>query len=71
VSKTEAVYACSVVPALTKGLRVLVKTLFKKDVVMVGEDVTIPLINRYRIPTKWVMTGLSTLMPGSRSTVLV
>jgi type III pantothenate kinase len=50
MNRAESVYACSVVPAFTKGLRDVVKTVFKHDLKIVGEDVTVPIYNRYRIP---------------------
>ena len=46
----EAIYACSVVPALNKNARNILQSIFKKEVAVVGEDVIVPIINRYRIP---------------------
>jgi type III pantothenate kinase len=45
----ESVYACSVVPAVNKNLRAAVAAVYGKSLVLVGEDVMVPLLNRYRI----------------------
>jgi type III pantothenate kinase len=46
----ESVYACSVVPSCNKNLRSAVLSVFDKSLVLVGEDVSVPVLNRYRIP---------------------
>lgn len=50
MAHAEAVYACSVVPTATSGLRDVTQSVFKKEVKVVGEDVSVPIYNRYRIP---------------------
>lgn len=50
MTQAKAVYACSVVPAIMESLRDVVKTIFKHEVKVAGEDVAIPIYNRYRIP---------------------
>lgn len=45
----ESVYACSVVPAVNKNLRAAVSAAYRKSLMLVGEDVMVPLLNRYRI----------------------
>jgi type III pantothenate kinase len=46
----QAVYVCSVVPALNANIKKIVRSFFKMDPIIVGEDVPVPIINRYRIP---------------------
>lgn len=48
----EGVYVCSVVPALNKNIRVILKSIFKINATVVGEDVVVPIMNRYRIPSQ-------------------
>ena len=48
----KAVYACSVVPALKKNLLSVFSSFFKKDVIVIGDGVVVPIINRYRIPSQ-------------------
>jgi type III pantothenate kinase len=50
VAPIESIYACSVVPAANKNLRQAVESIFKMPLKLVGEDVAIPILNRYRIP---------------------
>lgn len=46
----KAVYSCSVVPALKKNLVSIFSSFFQKGVVVIGDGVAVPIINRYRIP---------------------
>ena len=46
----EAVYACSVVPSITKNIVSVFSCFFKKNVTVIGDGVAVPIINRYRIP---------------------
>ena len=48
----EAVYACSVVPAIKKNLVSVLSCFFRKEVVVIGDGVAVPIINRYRIPSQ-------------------
>lgn len=48
----DAVYICSVVPSLNKNARAIFKSVFNRDVFIIGEDVAVPIINRYRIPNQ-------------------
>lgn len=48
----ESVYVCSVVPDLNKEIRGVFKSCFEKQIVIVGVDVVVPVINRYRIPAQ-------------------
>lgn len=48
----EGVYVCSVVPALNKNIRTILKSIFKTNIIVVGEDVIVPVMNRYRIPSQ-------------------
>lgn len=45
-------YICSVVPGVNKNIRSIMKSVFKTSPVVVGEDVTVPVMNRYRIPAQ-------------------
>jgi type III pantothenate kinase len=47
-----SVYICSVVPVLNKNIRGIMKSVFKVSPVVLGEDVTVPVMNRYRIPSQ-------------------
>src|SRR5512143_1188327 len=44
------VHGCSVVPKANTALRRLVKRVLCQDIMLAGEDVTVPILNRYRIP---------------------
>lgn len=46
---TQAVYVCSVVPSLNKNIREILTSVFHKKPLIIGEDVVVPIINRYRI----------------------
>jgi type III pantothenate kinase len=46
------IYACSVVPSLNEALRGLARTFFGAKFILVGQDVAIPILNRYRIPSQ-------------------
>lgn len=48
----ESVYVSSVVPGLNKNIRSIIRSAFKTKAVIVGEDVTVPIMNRYRIPSQ-------------------
>ena len=48
----DAIYVCSVVPSLNKNIRAIVRSVFKAKAVIVGEDVAVPIMNRYRIPSQ-------------------
>ncbi len=48
----EAVYAVSVVPDAKKDLASVFSSFFKKEVVIIGDGVAVPIINRYRIPSQ-------------------
>jgi type III pantothenate kinase len=50
ISSIESVYACSVVPDVNANLRAAVLSAFGKPLVLAGENVTVPVLNRYRIP---------------------
>ena len=41
----------SVVPGFNKNIRRAVSSAFKRDVKIVGEDVIVPIMNHYRIPS--------------------
>ena len=45
-----AIYICSVVPSLNKNIKAIFRSLFKTDVALIGEDVVVPILNRYRLP---------------------
>jgi type III pantothenate kinase len=47
-----AVYVCSVVPAVNNNIKEVVRAVFKNDALLVGENVVAPIINRYRIPSQ-------------------
>lgn len=42
-------YVCSVVPVLNKNIREILTSVFDRKALMIGEDVVVPIINRYRI----------------------
>ena len=46
------VYVSSVVPSLNKSIRRAIDSSFKRDTKIVGEDVIVPIMNRYRIPNQ-------------------
>lgn len=48
----EGVFVSSVVPRFNKNIRSVVRSVFKARAVIVGEDVAVPLMNRYRIPSQ-------------------
>lgn len=47
-----SVYVCSVTPALNQTLRSVVREFFGTEMILSGEDVTVPIINTYRIPSQ-------------------
>ncbi len=50
--KVEAVYVCSVVSSLNKKAKGVLESIFKSNVSFIGEDICVPIINRYRIPSQ-------------------
>jgi len=48
----EAVYVSSVVPSVNKNACQILKKVFGQDPCVVGEHVSVPLMNRYRIPSQ-------------------
>lgn len=45
----EGAYICSVVPSLNKNIKSILKSLFNINALIVGKDVVVPIINRYRL----------------------
>ncbi len=45
----QCAYICSVVPTLNKTIKSILKTLFGVDALIVGKDVIVPIMNRYRL----------------------
>ncbi len=48
----DSVILCSVVPAMTKKVSFSLGSLFSAKTIVVGQDVVVPVINRYRIPNQ-------------------
>jgi len=46
------IYVSSVVPSLDKNIRRVIDSAFKRDAKIIGEDVIVPIMNRYRIPNQ-------------------
>ncbi|MFH1692278.1 MAG: type III pantothenate kinase [Candidatus Omnitrophota bacterium] len=47
--KFQSAYICSVVPALNKSVKSVLKSVFGMDALLVGKDVIVPIINKYRL----------------------
>lgn len=45
----ENAYICSVVPSLNKDAKKIIKSVFKINALIVGKDVIVPIMNRYRL----------------------
>ncbi len=50
--QVESAFVSSVVPNLNKNIRGILKAVFKTKPVVISEDVSVPIINRYRIPSQ-------------------
>lgn len=45
----QSAYICSVVPDLNNNIKSVLKSIFKIDALLVGKDVIVPIINKYRL----------------------